>query len=302
MTSSVLRQSLRALWRSKLRSFLTLLGIVTGVASFICVVGVGNAGTARVEDQLHKLGDNMIWVEAGSRNRNGVRAGARGTRSLVLADARAIEQQVSLIKMLSPNVDGRTQVVYGNANWGTQFRGVTPEYFEVRKWELKAGSLFTAEDITNAATVCDLGQTVVDNLFVAEDPVGKTIRINGLPCKVIGSMVPKGTSPTGQDQDDFVMMPYTTVQKRITGTFWLDDIFCSAVSQAVIPEAQRQIIGLLRERHHLGSGEDDDFNIRAPEELIKAQLATAEIFTLLLAGIASLSLLVRRTSGPRRPA
>ena len=242
MTSSVLRQSLRALWRSKLRSFLTLLGIVTGVASFICVVGVGNAGSARVEDQLQKLGDNMIWIEAGSRNRNGVRAGARGTRSLVLADAHAIEQQVPLIKMLSPNVDGHTQVVYGNQNWGTQFRGITPEYFEVRKWELKAGSQFTSEDVTDAAPVCDLGQTVADNLFPYEDPVGKTIRVNGLPCKVIGTMVPKGTSPTGQDQDDFVMMPYTTVQKRITGTFWLDDIFCSAVSQPVIPEAQRQIV------------------------------------------------------------
>ena len=292
MTSSVLRQSMRALWRSKLRSFLTLLGIVTGVASFICVVGVGNAGSARVVDQLQKLGDNMIWIEAGSRNRNGVRAGARGTRSLVLADVNAIEQQVSLIKMLSPNVDGHTQIVYGNENWGTQFRGVTPEYFEVRKWELKSGSLFTREDVTDSAPVCDLGQTVVDNLFAGEDPVGKTIRVNGLPCKVIGTMVPKGTSPEGRDQDDFVMLPYTTVQKRITGTFWLDDIFCSAVSQDVIPEAQRQIVGLLRERHHLGAAEDDDFNIRAPEELIKAQLATAEIFTLLLGGIASLSLLV----------
>ena len=292
MTSTVFRQAFRALWRSKLRSFLTLLGIVTGVGSFICVVGVGKAGSARVEDQLQKLGDNMIWVEAGSRNRNGIRAGARGTRSLVLADAQAIQHEVKLIKMLSPNVDGHMQVVYGNLNWGTQYRGVSPEYFEVRKWELRSGSLFTADDVARASLVCDLGQTVVDNLFPHEDPVGQIIRLNGTPCKVIGTMISKGTSPTGQDQDDFVMLPYTAVQKRLTGTFWLDDIFCSAVSNDVIPEAQRQIIGLLRERHHLGANEDDDFNIRAPEELIKAQLATAEIFTLLLAGIASLSLLV----------
>ena len=292
MTSLILRQSFRALWRNKLRSVLTLLGIVTGVASFICVVGFGQAGSARVEDQLQNLGDNMIWIEAGSRSRNGVRAGTRGTRSLVLEDAKAIQTQVPLVRELSPNVDGHVLVVYGNENWTTTYRGVTPEYQTIRKWSLRSGTMFTTEDVARAADVCVLGQTAVGNLFHGEDPVGQIIRVNQLPCKVIGAMQPKGASPTGMDQDDFVMMPYTTAQKKITGEFWLDDIFCSAISPGAIAEAQRQITALLRERHHLNAGEDEDFNIRSPEDLIKVQLASAEIFTLLLAGIASLSLLV----------
>ncbi len=290
--SSFFRQCFRSLWRNRLRSFLTVLGIVTGVGSFICAVGIGNAGSAKVEAQLRSLGDNMIWVEAGSRNRNGIRNGARGTRSLVLADMQAIQSQVPLIRAQTPNVDGRITLIYNKRNWFTFYRGVTPEFFEIRKWELQSGALFTKEDVDRAAPVCVVGQTVADNLFTDEDPVGKIIRARDLPCKVVGILRPKGASVTGQDQDDFIILPYTTVQKRLTGEFWLDDIFCSAVSADAIPEAKRQIIGLLRERHHMTAGEDEDFNIRTPEELIQAQLATAEIFTLLLAAISSLSLLV----------
>ncbi|HEV2021373.1 MAG TPA: ABC transporter permease [Terriglobales bacterium] len=290
--SSFFRQCLRSLWRNKLRSFLTVLGIVTGVGSFICAVGIGSAGSAKVEAQLRSLGDNMIWVEAGSRSRNGVRNGARGTRSLVLADMQAIQSQVPLIRIQTPNADGRITVVYNKRNWYTSYRGVTPEFFEIRKWELQSGALFTKEDVDRAVPVCVLGQTAADNLFFDEDPVGKIVRVRDMPCKVVGTLRRKGASVTGQDQDDFLILPYTTVQKRITGEFWLDDIFCSAVSGEAIPEAKRQIITLLRERHHMNPGEDDDFNIRTPEELIQAQLATAEVFTLLLAAISSLSLLV----------
>jgi putative ABC transport system permease protein len=292
LRSSFFRQCLRSLWRNKLRSFLTVLGIVTGVGSFICAVGIGNAGSAKVEEQLRNLGDNMIWVEAGSRNRNGIRSGARGTRSLVVADMFAIQNQVPLIRMLTPNVDGRTTVIYDKRNWYTFYRGVTPEFFEVRKWELQSGALFTREDVERAAPVCILGQTVADNLLVGEDPLGKIVRVHDMPCRVVGTLRPRGADANGRDQDDFLILPYTTAQKRITGAFWLDDIFCSAVSAEAIPEAKRQIIGLLRERHHLNPGEDDDFNIRTPEEFIQAQLATAEVFTLLLAAISSLSLLV----------
>jgi putative ABC transport system permease protein len=292
LTTFIFRQAMRALWRNKLRSFLTLLGIVMGVASFICVVGIGSAGSRRVQEQLEKLGDNMIWIEAGSRKSNGVRAGTRGIRTLVLEDAHAIIEQIPLVKLVSPNVDGHLQVVYGSTNWGTQYRGVSPEYQQIRRWDLHSGAMFTAEDVNSSALVCVIGQTVVDNLFGSEESVGKVIRVNTLPCKVIGTFEHKGISATGQDQDDFVLMPYTTVQKKITGTFWLDDIYCSAVSQTAISETQRQIISLLRERHHLNAGDDDDFNIRSPEELIRAQLATAEAFTFLLAGTASLSLLV----------
>ena len=166
---TIIREALRALGRNRIRSVLTMLGIVMGVAAFICVVGVGNAGSSRVEDQLHKVGDNMIWVEAGSRARNGVRLGSRGTKTLVTGDARAVLDQVPGIKSASPNVDGRIQVVYGNLNWGTQYRGVSPDYFEIRKWDLARGADFTQDDVDHDAAVCVIGNTVATNLFEEED-------------------------------------------------------------------------------------------------------------------------------------
>jgi len=289
---NVLREAFVTLRRNWIRSALTILGISVGVGAFICVVAIGNAGSSRIEDQLQSLGDNFIWVEAGSRARNGIRMGSRGTRSLILSDARAIVEQVPLIKSMSPNVDGHVQVVYGGENWATQYRGVTPEFLEIRRWNLRLGTFFAAADVEADAPVCVLGQTVLENLFGNEDPIGKTIRMQSLPCKVVGVLRTKGFSATGQDQDDFVVMPFTTVQKRITGTFWLDDIFCSAVSREAMPEATKQIVGLLRERHHLNAAEDNDFNIRRPEDVVQAQLATSRIMTLLLASVASLSLLV----------
>jgi len=211
---------------------------------------------------------------------------------LVLGDARAVVDQVPGIKSASPNVDGRIQAVYGNLNWGTQYRGVSPEYFEIRKWTVRLGGAFTQDDMDRNAPVCVLGPTVAFNLFGDDDPIGKTININAVPFKVIGVLEGKGFSASGQDQDDFVVMPLTTAQKRITGVEWLDDIFFSAASREDIPEVTKRIIGVMRERHHLRAGEDDDFNIRTPEELIRAQLAAANVFTLLLASAASLSLLV----------
>jgi putative ABC transport system permease protein len=289
---TILREVFKALARNRIRSILTMLGIIMGVGSFICVVGVGKAGSSRVEDQLSKVGDNLIWVEAGSRARSGVRIGTRGIKSLMVGDAKAVMEQVPGMKSASPNVDGRLQAVYGNLNWGTQYRGVSPEYFEIRKWEIARGAAFTQDDVEHNAAVAVLGQTVAGNLFGEDDPIGKTVNIKAVPFKVIGVLQPKGFSATGQDQDDFVVMPITTAQKRITGAEWLDDIYFSAVSRTAIPEATRQIVGVMRERHHLRAGEDDDFNIRTPEELIRAQLAAANVFTLLLASAASLSLLV----------
>jgi putative ABC transport system permease protein len=289
---TILREVFKALARNRIRSLLTMLGIIMGVGSFICVVGVGKAGSSRVEDQLSKVGDNLIWVEAGSRARSGVRIGTRGIKTLMAGDARAVMDQVPGIKSAAPNVDGRIQAVYGNLNWGTQYRGVSPEYFEIRKWDFESGAAFTQDDMDHNAAVCVLGHTPATNLFEDEDPIGKTINIKAVPFKVIGVLQPKGFSATGFDQDDFVVMPLTTAQKRITGAEWLDDIFFSAVSRTAVPEATRQIVGVMRERHHLRAGEDDDFNIRTPEELIRAQLAAANVFTFLLASAASLSLLV----------
>ena len=289
---AIARQAFRALTRNWLQSVLSILGIAVGVAAFISVVAIGNAATTAVENQLKSLGDNFIWIEAGSRTRNGLRAGARGTRSLVEADAQAIMEQVPMIKTITPNVDGHFQVVYGNENWATQYRGVTPDYLKIRRWEIQEGSFFSQLDVEQDNAVCVLGQTVVTNLFPGADPVGAVINVAGVPCRVLGVLRGKGFSTTGQDQDDFVLMPYTTVQKRITGTFWLDDIFCSAVTSESMPEATKLIANLLRERHHLNPGEDDDFNVRRPEDLVKAQLSSREVMSLLLASIASLSLIV----------
>jgi len=268
---NILRESWSAMQRHWIRSVLTILGIGVGVGAFICVVAIGNAGSSSIEDKLHSLGDNFVWVEAGSRARNGLRAGSRGTRSLVLGDAQAILQQVPLIKSMSPNVDGHIQVIYAGENWATMYRGVTPEFLQIRRWQVRLGTFFTTADVETSAPVCVLGETVVENLFGNEDPVGKTVRIQSLPCKVIGVLDRKGFSATGQDQDDFVVLPYTTVQKRITGTFWLDDIFCSAVSREAMP---------------------DDFNVRRPEDVVQAQLAGSRIMTMLLASVACLSLVV----------
>jgi putative ABC transport system permease protein len=289
---TIFREVFRALVRNRIRSLLTMLGIIMGVGSFICVVGVGRAGSSRVQDQLSKIGDNLIWVEAGSRAKSGVRVGTRGIKTLVTGDAQAVMQQVPGMKSASPNVDGHIQTVYGNMNWGTQYRGVSPEYFEIRKWEIERGSAFTQDDVEHNAAVCVIGQTPATNLFGDEDPVGKTININAVPFRVLGVLTAKGFSSSGYDQDDFIVMPITTAQKRITGQQWLDDIYFSAVSREGIPEATRQIVGVMRERHHLRAGEDDDFNIRTPEELIRTQLAAANIFMWFLGLVASLSLLV----------
>lgn len=290
--TTIFREAMIALSRNRVRSALTMLGIIMGVAAFICVVAVGDAGSSRVEEQLNNVGDNMIWVEAGSRARSGVRIGSRGIKTLTVGDSKAVLEQIPGVKSASPNVDGHIQVVYGNQNWGTHYRGVSPEYFEIRKWEIRSGSAFTQDDLEKNAAVCVLGQTVATNLFGDDDPIGATINMNAVPFKVIGVTQAKGFSSTGWDQDDFVVMPLTTVQKRITGVEWLDDIFFSARSRVEMPETTKQITALLRERHHLHAGDDDDFNIRTPEELIRAQLAAANIFTLLLGGAASLSLLV----------
>jgi putative ABC transport system permease protein len=290
--ATIFREALAALGRNRIRSVLTMLGIIMGVAAFISVVAVGDAGSSRVEDQLNKVGDNLIWVEAGSRARSGVRIGSRGTKTLTVGDSKAVMEQIPGVKSASPNVDGRIQVVFGNMNWGTQYRGVSPEYFEIRKWEIAKGSAFTQDDVDRNAAVCVLGNTPATNLFGDDDPVGQTVNVNSVPFKVIGVMQARGFSSSGFDQDDFVVMPLTTAQKRITGVDWLDDIFFSAKSRTEIPETTRQITALLRERHHLRAGDDDDFNIRTPEELIRTQLAAARIFTLLLGSAASLSLLV----------
>jgi putative ABC transport system permease protein len=281
-----------ALLRNKMSSLLTVLGISIGIAAVICVVAIGKAGQARVEQHLNNLGDNFVWVEAGGRAVNGVRTGTHDTKTLVEADAVAIKNQVSLIKSVSPNVDDPVQVVYGNQNWHTVYRGVSPEFFDIKRWFVDQGAIFSQDDVDRAADVCVIGRTVRYQLFGAEDAVGTVVRVNNLPCKVVATLLPKGLSLSGQDQDDVVILPYTTAQKKIKGITWLDDILCSAVSQDAVKTAGQEAAAVLRDRHHLRPEEEDDFNIRNPEDIIQAQLEASKTLTILLIAIASVSLIV----------
>ncbi len=289
---ALLRSAGWALLRNKLRSLLTVLGISIGIAAVICVVAIGKAGQRQVEQQLNNLGDNFVWIEAGGRAVNGVRTGTHGTKTLTLADGVAIKNQIALIKSVSPNVDGSVQIVYGNQNWFTSYRGVSPEYFDIKRWVIALGAAFSQDDVDRAAAVCAIGRSVRDQLFGPTDPIGQVVRIKGLPCKVVATLQPKGLSSSGQDQDDTVLLPYTTAQKKIKGVAWLDDILCSAVSPDAVKLAGQEAAALLRDRHHLRPEEDDDFNIRNPEDIVQAQLAASRTLTILLVAIASISLLV----------
>jgi putative ABC transport system permease protein len=290
--ASILRLAMRALARNKMRSILTMLGIIIGVGAVIASVAVGEGASEQIQQQISNLGDNMIWVEAGGRAVNGVRTGVRGTKTLVMGDVKAIQQQVPLVYNCSGHVDGPVQIVYGNQNWFSQARGVAPEFLLVRRLGVAQGASFSDDDVEHSANVCLLGQTIVDNLFGSADPIGQTIRVQNLPMRVIGVLSPKGQSPTGQDQDDTLIVPLTTMQKKIKGIDWLDDIMCSAASPEAIKPAEQQITSLLRERHHLRADEEEDFNLRHPAEIASARAESQRIMTILLASIASVSLVV----------
>jgi len=290
--STIFRTAMRTLARNKLRTALTLLGITIGISAVICTVAIGQGGSNQIREQMMMLGENFVWAEAGGRNVNGVRTGTGATKTLTLADMRAIQQTIPLIKTCSPQVDSRIQVVYGNQNWYTPYRGVSTEYLNIRRWAVVEGGMFSQDEVDASANVCLLGQTVVGFLFGNDDPLGKTIRLRNLPFKVIGVLQAKGQSATGFDQDDFVLIPYTTAQRKVKGIDWLDDIMCSAISTDAIRPAQQQITLLLRERHHIFPGLEEDFNIRTPEDTLKALEDTSRTFTLMLASIASVSLLV----------
>jgi putative ABC transport system permease protein len=286
-------ESLRAIGRHKMRSALTTIGITIGIAAVVLVVAVGRAGALKAEDQLRNLGDNVVWIEAGARTVSGLWTGARGTNTLTLEDMEAIGREVRLIKRVSPNVDGKVLASYGRKNWTTGYRGVYASYLDIKGWTIEEGAPFTSAQDAEAANVVLIGKTVKVHLFGPEPAVGKLVRVAGQPFTVVGVLGAKGQNANGYDQDDTVMMPFLTAQKRIQGknVSWLDDILCSAVSADAIDPAIAEVTALLRQRHHI-QNEEDDFNIRRPEEVIKAQLKTNRTFSLLLLTIASVSMLV----------
>jgi putative ABC transport system permease protein len=286
------RLALRALARNKMRSALTMLGIIIGVGAVIAVVSIGQGANYKVQQGIAAMGTNAVFIAAGSNRAGGVRQGYGGVKTLTIDDMNAILQGIPLIKQAAPSLSNRQQVVYGNQNWNTQVTGTAPDYFDIRSWPVQSGSVFSDEEVDLAANVCVIGTTVEKILFVDEDPIGKTFRIGNLPFRVDGVLESKGQSAVGQDQDDVIFAPYTTVQRKIQGITWLQSINASAVSQQASLAAVAPITSLLRERHRLRPGTDDDFLIRTQADIEDLADQTASTMTYLLGGIASVSLLV----------
>jgi putative ABC transport system permease protein len=291
------RIAIGALRANKLRSVLTMLGIIIGVAAVIAMISIGSGATERIEEQIASIGSNLIIVLPGSITTSGIRLGSGNAVTLTVDDERAIAEQCSAVAETAPVVRGAAQVVYGNNNWATSIQGTTPEYLDIRDLPVISGNAFTAQDVEAATKVALLGKTVIDNLFGNEDPVGKVIRIKKVPFTVMGVLEPKGQSPTGQDQDDLIVIPISTAKKKVLGGTQANansvgSIMIQAQGPALMNEAEDQARALLRQRHHLATNQDDDFTVRNLEELFTAQETSARVMSILLASVASVSLVV----------
>jgi len=292
-----IRIALRALRVNRTRSALTMLGIIIGVAAVIAMVGVGAGATARIQDQIQSIGSNLIMVLPGSISTNGVRLGSGAVVTLTEDDAKAIAAECPSVAAVSPAVRGGVQVVYGSNNWATSAQGVTPEYMVIRDYTMLSGEFFTTQDVDSAAKTAVLGQTVAVNLFGDNDPTGQVIIIKNVPFTVAGVLTPKGQSPSGQDQDDVIILPISTAKQKVLGA---NKANAKAVStlmvQATSPEAMNQALeemtGLLRERHRILPGQEDDFSVRNLTEVFAAQETSAQVMSILLGAIASVSLVV----------
>lgn len=290
---STLRIAFRSLARNKMRSILTMLGIIIGVGAVIAMVGIGQGADQTVQKQIANLGSNMLFVSSGSRNFGGLRLGWGNTKTLVRADADAMLKECPSVAAAAPGTQTSVQVVYENDNWGTRITGTTPDYFEIRTWPFQSGASFTEDDVATAANVAVIGDTVRKNLFGATEPVGKTIRIGNLPFMVVGVLVAKGQSPAmSEDQDDTIVVPLTTLQKKITGQPWLRFVMVSAKSHAGSYQAKQQIESLLRDRHRIRPEQGDDFTVRNLADMADLASEASKVMTGLLASIAGVSLLV----------
>ncbi len=289
---NVLRAALRSLSRNRMRSLLTALGIIIGVAAVIVMVAVGEGSQARIEANIRQLGSNVIMVHGGASRAGGVSRGAGSMARLTLEDADRLAQETTLCTAVSPVVSAGEQVIGGGGNWNTQIDGVSPDYLTIRAWDLAAGEFFTDRDVRARSKVAVLGKTVADELFPGQDPVSERIRIRNTPFKVIGVLAEKGRSGMGPDQDDVVLAPSTTVLYRLSGQRYIRRIMASAISEERIEEAQEEVAALLREAHRIGPREEDDFRVGNQAEIIEAVSETSKVLTLLLGSIAGVSLVV----------
>ncbi|MBL0153409.1 MAG: ABC transporter permease [Chitinophagaceae bacterium] len=285
----------KALLRNKIRTFLTMLGIIIGVAAVITMVSIGEGSKQSIRSQLSSMGSNMITVRPFSNSTvgGGARLGSTGLQTLKTEDAVSIQSQAVNITYVSPAVSTRGQAINASLNWPTSLQGVSPSYLDIRDWALSSGVSFTDADVTSSAKVCLIGQTVIKNIFTdGQSPIGSTIRFNKIPFKVIGVLEMKGENTFGQDQDDIILAPYTTVQKRIMAINYIQNIYASAVDENSSAAATAEVTTILRANHQLKAGDEDDFSVRTQAELISTMSSTSQLLTVLLTAIAAISLLV----------
>ena len=282
----------RALRRNKLRSVLTALGIIIGVAAVIAMVGIGNGAKAQVEAQIASLGQNVIIISSGSVTSSGIRTGWGGAGTLKIEDAEAIRREMPDLTAVSEEVSTITQVAAGNQNWSTRILGESADYFDLRRWPLTDGAPFTAQDVRSANKVCVIGQTTARQVYGNDSPIGQVLRVKNVPFTITGLLMAKGFSTQGPDQDDVVVMPYTSAMKRVLGGTTLRAINVQVGNANELNVAQQQIISLLRQRHNVRPGRDDDFTVRTQQEIADAATATTDVMTGLLGAIAGVSLVV----------
>ena len=292
-TTNLLKIALRALANNKLRGFLTMLGIIIGVASVITMLAIGQGSKRSIQAQISEMGSNMIMIQPGADMRGGVRQDASAMETLKLQDYEDIVNETRYVSATSPSVNSSGQGIYGANNAPTTVYGISPDYMEIRRYEVEDGDMFSDQDVQTAAKVCVIGKTVVDNLFPGgENPVGKVIRFQKLPFRVVGVLKSKGYNSMGMDQDDLILAPYTTIQKKILAITHLQGITCSALKEEYTDQAIDEISEILRRNHRLRETDDDDFTIRSMQELSTMLTSTTDIMTTLLAAVAGISLLV----------
>ncbi len=295
--SATISIALAALKANKLRSALTMLGIIIGVAAVIAMVAIGSGATARIEEQIQSIGSNVIIVLSGSITSGGIRLGSGASQNLTVDDAQAIAAECPAVQATSGTVRGSAQIIYGNANWATSIQGVTPDYLTIRDYSMQSGQPFTSQDVDAATKVALLGSTVATNLFGGIDPTGQVIRIKNVPFTVSGVLASKGQSPTGQDQDDTILIPLSTAKRKVLGGNQanlnaVSSIMVQARGPQLMKEAERQVTDLLRQRHRIQPAQEDDFTVRNLEEVFAAQESSSRVMSILLAAIASVSLIV----------
>ena len=291
--TNLIKIAVRALANNKLRGFLTMLGIIIGVASVITMLAIGQGSKRSIQAQISEMGSNMIMIHPGADVRGGVRQDASAMETLKLQDYEDIVDETRFVSAVSPSVNSSGQAIYGANNAPTTVYGISPDYLEIRRYKVEDGDMFTEQDIQTAAKVCVVGKTVVDNLFPdGSNPVGKVIRFQKLPFRIVGVLESKGYNSMGMDQDDLILAPYTTIQKKVLAITHLQGITCSALKEEYTDQAIDEISEILRRNHKLKESDDDDFTIRSQQELSTMLTSTTDMMTVLLAAVAGISLLV----------